>query len=85
MKSISTLCSFYLSSNYKKEKEYRIVHKVYCQDSRKNISLNEKIYLEIPLGEMSAYGYKIEIIDVFANNKLDTEKPHNFTLRELSM
>lgn len=73
------LCAFYLPSSYRVENEIRMAYKerdptqILVQDA-------QYTYIELPLGEVSR-GFKIEVIEVCASEKLAMSDSTHFLLR----
>lgn len=83
LKGISRLCSFYLSGeNYGIENEYRALYRVWEGFCPQPITGSPFDYIELPLNEMSECGYKLEIVEVHANEKPDMPSKYQFSKRK---
>lgn len=82
LKGISRLCSFYLSGeDYGIEKEYRALYRVWEGFGPQPLGNNSSSYIELPLDSMSECGYKLEVVEVHANDKPDIPSSYTFTQR----
>ncbi|MGF1907829.1 hypothetical protein, partial [Aliivibrio salmonicida] len=81
LSGISKLCAFYLSNQFKLEKEYRVL---FSCSSGCNINIlndGQNKYIEIPLGVMSSIGYKIEVIEIQTNEILNVPSQYKPLLK----
>ena len=82
LSGISRLCAFYLpQAKYGNEKEYRLMSKTVKDIGPQPIGNGATSYVEFPLGVMTAFGYKLEILDVCANSQPKMLVNYPFTVR----
>ncbi len=81
LKGMSRICAFYLSKNYDRENEFRILHRYWEGLGPKPKNDGAYDYIEIPLGSMSEIGYQLEITEVQSNETLSIPNKYSVTLR----
>ena len=82
LRGISRLCAFYLpGSDYAHEKELRAYYKTYDGWGVQPKGSGADSYLEIPLGIENESGYKINILEVQARERLDIPSNYTFSKR----
>ncbi|PSW63696.1 hypothetical protein C0W54_03575 [Photobacterium kishitanii] len=78
LRGISRLSSFYLSG-YAEENEFRILHRMWNEDTLEAISYKETDYLEIPINGKETYGFSLELIEVYSDFPLNCPNSYLFS------
>lgn len=65
LKGISRLCSFYLcGTTYGKEREYRMLHRVWENFGPQPTGSGSTSYIELPLDTITECGYRLKVVEV---------------------
>lgn len=82
LKGISRLCSFYLSGkDYGIENELRLLYRSWDGFGPQPVMEQPYPYIVLPLGSMSEAGYKIEVVETQAIERLNIPSSCKFTRR----
>ena len=86
LSGISKLCAFYLSGkDYGVEAEYRVLYRNWGNSpGPEPIGNGKESYFELPLNQMTACGFKFEIIEVCANEKPNIPDAYTFLKRRMN-